>query len=150
SRGLILRASARAGGPTARRVDRLSANGFRCQAGRAARHRAPRGRRHAIVEPSGLKAPMTVEQRELHRPDRQALRARDPAKAGEIALPVPGREPSATCLPGHGAHRVEKLPDADVEHAVAPWIDQREDGRSHWNADAGEGGERLEPPALVT
>ena len=111
--------------------------------------RRARASRHAIVEAPGLKFPVAVEQRELHRSHGDASIPRRLAQAAQIRFPVARVEPAPRGFPPDGAQRVQELPDPDVEHAVAPRVDQREDGRGDGHAHTGERQERIEAASLA-
>jgi hypothetical protein len=83
-----------------------------------------------------------VEERPLHRASRDAAPLRLGAERGEVAFPVGhGKAPSATVTNG-GVERVQELPHANVEHAVAPRVEQCEDRRGDGDGHARQARER--------
>src|SRR2546421_8346828 len=52
-------------------------------------------------------------------------------------------------LPVHRAEPEQELPGADVEDAVAPRVDQRQDRRRRRHAHAAKARQQLEPPLLT-
>src|SRR5437879_8805120 len=105
-------------------------------------------RRHD-VQRSALQLAMTEEERVLDGACAHAETAGVMAERGEVGLPLGDREALAAAVGLDGADREQELPGADVEDAVAPRVEQREDRRGHRHPDAGEPREQLDPPALV-
>src|SRR5256885_1470657 len=71
------------------------------------------------------------------------------AQGGEEVQPLADGEALAAAVGYHRTDREEELPGADVQHAVAARIDQREDGGGHRHTDAGQARQRFHACALV-
>jgi hypothetical protein len=71
------------------------------------------------------------------------------AEGGQVLFPLGDGEALAAAVGTHGADGEQELPGADVQHAVAPGIEQREDGRAHRHADALQTCQKLHAAALA-
>src|SRR5207247_2105337 len=101
------------------------------------------------VELSFLEPPVTLEQRVLDRARRHAEPPSVAPQLPEVLEPVAGGEAAPCRLPAYGAEPEQELPSADVEDAVAPRVDQRQDRRRRRHAHPAEAREQLEPPPLA-
>src|SRR5262249_11892964 len=102
-----------------------------------------------LVEHAAVDAPVVEEERELHAADGSAEAPGLAPEAGEVLQPVLAVEALAPRVALHGARAEEQLPDPDVEDAVTPGIDERQDGGGGRHPDAVESAQRLEPLPLV-
>ena len=84
---------------------------------------------------------MAEEQRVLDRSGAHAETAGVATERGQVLLPLDEGEALPAGVGGDGTQGEEELPGTDVEYAVAPWVDEREDGGGDGDADAGQTGQ---------
>src|SRR5262249_9764731 len=93
---------------------------------------------------------MAEEERVLYGARGGAQAARVAAERLQVVDPLTHREAAAGGIAVHSAHAVQHLPRADVQHAIAVWIEKGQDGGGHRHAHAVQGEEMLDAPALAS